>query len=237
MKKSLIRLLLPLLFTSCANNEVKTNQSIENSIAAHGGYQNFEHLENLSYRKTTYVLNEEGQPIDSLIQTFIHPSINQTQLAYIQHDISYFAEMQNESLTLFVDDQPSEETSLLLTHKNLIDAANFIFFQPFKLRDQKAVFTDHGIKQLKISERLTPLRVIGVNYSESNDRWYFFFDPNTFQVRANAVWHIEKMSLILNEEMQWHHGLLVHHKRTSYLSNQDFELIRPQASYTYEMLD
>lgn len=66
---------------------------------------------------------------------------------------------------------------------------------------------------------------------------YFFFDLNTLQVRANAVWHNEKMSLILNEEMQWHHGLLLHHKRTSYLSNQNFELIRPQVTYTYEMLD
>jgi len=237
MKKSQIRLLLPLLITSCANNASKTNQSIEKSIAAHGGYQNFEQLENLSYRKSTYVLNEEGQPLDSLIQTFIHPSINQTQLAYLQHDISYLAEMKDESLTLFVDDQPSEEASLLSTHKNLIDAANFIFFQPFKLRDQKAVLSNEGIKQLEVSEGLMQLQVIGVSYPESTDRWYFFFDLNTDQVLANAVWHNEKMSLILNEEMQWHHGLLVHRKRTSYLSNQEFELIHPQASYTYKMLD
>jgi len=237
MKKSLIRVLLLFLITSCANNRIEISNRIEKSITAHGGYQNFEQLENLSYRKSTYVLNEEGQPVDSLIQTFIHPSINQTQLAYLQHDISYLAEMKDESLLLFVDDQPSEEASLLSTHKNLIDAANFIFFQPFKLGNQKAVFSDHGIKQLTISRRTTPLQVIGVSYPESTDRWYFFFDLNTLQVRANAVWHNEKMSLILNEEMQWHHGLLLHHKRTSYLSNQNFELIRPQATYTYEMLD
>jgi hypothetical protein len=55
-------------------------------------------------------------------------------------------------------------------------------------------------------------------------------------VVANAVLHEGKMSLIVNDSLQWHKNMLVHHYRTSYLSNTNFELIRPQARYLYTML-
>ena len=52
----------------------------------------------------------------------------------------------------------------------------------------------------------------------------------------HRVDHNGKISLILNDSLQWHKNLLVHSRRRSFLSNSNFELIRLQASYKYKML-
>jgi hypothetical protein len=116
----------------------------------------------------------------------------------------------------------------------MIEGANFVFFQPFKLKDKGTQIEYLGLRGTSFSEK--PLEQIRVTYPNSNDIWYFFFDQETKYVLANAVDHSGKISLILNDSLQWHKNLFVHSRRRSFLSNSNFELIRLQASYKYKML-
>lgn len=231
-----IRFVLLMVFiTSCATN-TSVSDKVEKAIEAHGGYSAFQEIEHLRYLKRTYSLNKEGVVTDTLIQYLYHETVNHTQLRYQRSDTVLVAEDRGEMLALTVNELPLNDAITLKSQRKLIEAANYIFFQPFKLRDPNAVLNPLGRKQLNLSGVLKEVEVIAVNYSDSDDKWYFFFDPKTDQVVANAVDHNGKMSLITNDSMQWHQGLLVHKARTSYLSNEDFELIRPQASYEYEMI-
>ena len=235
MIRSIRFVLLMVIITSCATNN-SAREKIEKAIEAHGGYTAFHEIENLRYLKRTYSLNKEGIVTDTLIQFLYHETVNHTQLRYQRSDTVFVAEDRGGVIALTINELPLNDSTTLKSHQKLIDAANYIFFQPFKLRDPNAVLNPLGRKQLNLSGVLKEVDAIAVAYPNSDDKWYFFFDPSTHRVLANAVDHNGKMSLITNDAMQRHQGLLVHKVRTSYLSNEDFELIRAQASYEYEMV-
>jgi hypothetical protein len=223
------------IITSCATNN-SASEKVEKAIEAHGGYTAFQEIENLRYLKRTYSLNKEGVVTDTLIQFLYHETVNHTQLRYQSSDTMFVTEDRGGVIAVTINELPLNDSTTLKSHQKLIDAANYIFFQPFKLRDHNAVLKPIGRKQLHLSKGLKEVEVIAVTYPNSDDKWYFFFDSKTHKVMANAVNHNGKMSLITNDAMQWHQGLLVHKTRTSYLSNENFELIRPQAFYEYEMV-
>jgi hypothetical protein len=227
--------LLVAIIASCATHN-SASEKVERAIEAHGGYTAFQEIENFRYLKRTYSINDEGIVTDTLAQFLYHESVNHTQLQYQRSDTLFVAEDREGIISLTINDLPIKDPNTLNSQRKLIEAANYIFFQPFKLRDPNAVLNPAGLKRLNLSGKLKEVEVIAVAYPDSDDKWYFFFDPKTHKVVANAVNHNGKMSLITNDAMQWYQGLLVHKTRTSYLSNADFELIRPQASYEYEMV-
>ena len=59
----------------------------------------------------------------------------------------------------------------------MIEGANFVFFQPFKLKDKGTQIEYLGLRGTSFSEK--PLEQIRVTYPNSNDIWYFFFDHET----------------------------------------------------------
>ena len=237
MIQSLRFLLLVILATSCVGTNDRLKDKIEKAIEAHGGYTRYQEIENLKYIKRTYSINDEGIVTDTLAQFLYHESVNHTQLQYQRSDTLFVAEDREGIISLTINDLPIKDPNTLNSQRKLIEAANYIFFQPFKLCDPNAILNPVGLKRLNLSGKLKEVEVIAVAYPDSDDKWYFFFDSKTQKVVANAVNHNGKMSLITNDAMQWHQGLLVHKTRTSYLSNADFELIRPQTSYEYEIVE
>ncbi len=210
----------------CSSPKSQGELVVEESILAHGGWNNYTNLQDFRYEKTSYTLDAQEIINDTLVQQFEIPQLGTTIL--ITED-SLRIKLQNEiiktSKPLGNDQQ---------NYKNIIEGANFVFFQPFKLKDKGAQIEYLGLRSPSFSEK--PLEQIRVTYPNSNDIWYFFFDHETKYVLANAVNHKGKISLILNDSLQWHKNLLVHSRRRSFISNSNFELIRLQASYKYKML-
>ena len=210
----------------CSSPKSQGELVVEKSILAHGGLNNYTNLQDFRYEKTSYTLDAQEVINDTLVQQFEIPRLGKTIL--ITED-SLRITLQNENI------QTSKElNSGQQNYKSIIEGANFVFFQPFKLKDQGAQIEYLGLKSPGFSEK--PLEQIRVTYPNSSDIWYFFFDRETKYVLANAVDHNRKISLILNDSLQWHKNLLVHSRRRSFLSNSNFELIRLQAGYKYKML-
>ena len=223
------RIVLIVLLASlggCSTQKSQGESLVEESILAHGGLKNYTHLRDFRYEKTSYTLDTQELINDTLVQQFEIPRFGTTIL--ITED-SLRITLQNENIQTSkqLDSDPPD-------YKSIIEGANFVFFQPFKLKDQGAQVEYLGMKSSGFSKK--PLEQIRVTYPSSNDIWYFFFDQETKYVLANAVDHNGKISLILNDSLQWHKNLFVHSRRRSFLSNSNFELIRLQASYKYKML-
>ena len=210
----------------CSSQKSQGESLVEKSILAHGGLNNYTNLQDFRYKKTSYTLDTQEIINDTLVQRFEIPRFGTTIL------------ITEDSLRITLQNEIIKTSKQLKNHqqnyKSIIEGANFVFFQPFKLKDKGAQIEYLGLRSPSFSEK--PLEQIKVTYPNSSDIWYFFFDYKTKYVLANALDHNGKISLILNDSLQWHKNLLVHSRRRSFLSNSNFELIRLQASYKYKML-
>ena len=230
-------LLLVVIINSCTSGDQVVNDLLNNSISAHGGFGNYSNLKELNYRKTTYTVNTSNIITDTLVQNVRHPQFGITYLHYQSKGLDIEAYHDNNVFTLHRDGQLIEEGELIKQHRSMVDGVKFVFFQPFKLKDQGAQIRHQGVRELALPGGARKVHHLKVTYKGASDSWHFFLDTSNYQVVANAVKHDDKMSLITNDAMQWYKGLLVHQKRTSYLSNDDFILLRPQAFYDYEMIN
>lgn len=221
---------------SCSGTLSVEEEVLQDALHAHGSLEAYHTLKNLSYLKISYTSEADGSIIDTLEQRISHPRFNETYLAYSKGGVVFEVSHLDDQLSLLQDGTPVNDSLLIEQHQSTVDGAKFVFFQPFKLKDETAHLSYQGVRSLELSRGNVNVHHLKVTYSGASDTWHFFIDTNSYQVVANAVKHNDKMSLITNDSMQWHQGLLVHHKRTSYLSNDAFEFIHPQAFYDYEMI-
>jgi hypothetical protein len=221
---------------SCSETLSVEEEVLQDALDTHGGLEAYHNFKDLSYLKTTYTTEANGSIRDTLEQRINHPRFNDTYLTYSKEGAVYEVSHLDNQLSLLQDSTPVNDSLIIEQHQSSVDGAKFVFFQPFKLKDEKAHLSYQGVRNLELSRGTFNVHHLEVTYKGSSDTWYFFIDTKSYQVVANAVKHNDKMSLITNDSMQWHQGLLVHHKRTSYLSNDAFESIHPQAFYDYEMI-
>lgn len=240
MKKVFI---LAQLVLSCADpssfSKGTSIRLIDSAIEAHGGQSAYEQLKDLSYIKTTHTYDSLEQVSDTLVQRIHHNRLGHIRLTYKNDRGLNEIEEKDEQLSVRLNGVVQYDTALIKNAKSTADGARFVFFQPFKLKDSLVRLKALGRRTLshKENQLSEEVEVVEATYPNSSDIWYFFFDPETDRLLANAVNHNGKMSLITNDSLQWHKGMLVHRFRTSYLSNEQFELIRVQAHYDYEMRD
>lgn len=231
-----------LLLFGCANpslhQENRAKDLVNASISAHGGQSTYDKLKDLNYIKTTYTYDSLEQVSDTLVQCIHHNRLGHIRLTYNNDQGLNEIEEEDEQLSVRLNGVVQYDTALIKNAKSTADGARFVFFQPFKLKDSLVRLNALGRRTLtyKGSQLSEEVEVVEATYPNSSDIWYFFFDPESNRLLANAVNHNGKMSLITNDSLQWHKSVLVHRFRTSYLSNEQFELIRVQARYNYEML-
>lgn len=230
------------LLLGCANPSLhRENRAIDlvnASISAHGGRSAYEQLKGLSYIKTTYTYDSKDYVSDTLVQRIHHNRLGHIQLTYQDKQDVYKLEQLDNKLRVYLNEVIQLDTALMARMKSTADGARFVFFQPFKLNDSLVRLRALGRRTLsyKVNQPSEEVETVEATYPNSSDIWYFFFDPESDRLIANAVNHNGKMSLITNDSLQWHKGMLIHRFRTSYLSNDQFEPIRVQARYDYEML-
>ena len=230
-----------LLLFGCADPSIspenRAKDLVNASISAHGGQSTYDKLKDLSYIKTTYTYDSLEQVSDTLVQHIHHNRLGHIRLTYQNDRGLNEIEEKGEELSVRLNGVIQYDTTLIKNAKSTADGARFVFFQPFKLKDSLVRLKALGRRTLshKDNQLSEELEVVEATYPNSSDIWYFFFDSESNRLLANAVNHNGKMSLITNDSLQWHEGLLVHRFRTSYLASEQFEPIRVQARYDYEM--
>ena len=213
----------------------QAEQIVQRSIVAHGLDQ-LQTLDSLSYQKTTQVYDSTGK---------VTKTIDQDHTIYWNPFIYEIRTPGDSTLQVYrqIEDQVEveqfgaiiQDTLLLQKAETALATAYFVFWQPFKLDDPKAVFTYAGTETLFNGEIVHAVEVAYPN-DPSTDEWAFLFDVDSYLNLGYRVRHNDKLSLIINESFTERGGMpIVVEKRSSYLVLEDLDSIRIQADYQYDL--
>lgn len=115
-----------------------------------------------------------------------------------------------------------------------IDAAHYVFWQPFKLTDSSAKKVYLGKQKI-----LDSIEVLTVKVSYSYDPkafvWFYYFHPENYNVKAVKVKHNRRTSLILNDSYETQIGLSLNKTRRSFILNTLGKIDYLRVAYQYEI--
>jgi hypothetical protein len=234
ISSSIIRVfvLIALLTQGCTPPDAAL-EIVEKSIAAHGGKKLWEAVEGVDYTKAIATFNAEGQLINEVLQkhrVLLQPF--EAQLEWEDEEGQHIAQLKNDTIHRTLNSDPVSAAEKLAGAKASINGAHYVFWQPYRLLEPEAQRTFMGVRTL--FNNTTTLEVkITYSTAPEADQWYYFFDASSFQLVATAVLHNGRMSLITNDAYENETGLLLNHKRTSYLTDENFQPLYKQASYIY----
>lgn len=202
---------------------------VTQSIEAHGFTK---HLDSLSYNKTTQLFYPDGSLEKSIVQAH---HISWKPFTYSIEQGNKITHYKNGRYFLSVDGV--EEDSILGSKKaeEAVKTAYFVFWQPAKLEDSKAIITYLG--QRKIEEDLR-VEAVEVRYPKSNstDEWVFYFDPKSKLNLGYSVKHNGRWSLILNDAFYLDHQPILVKERRSFFIDSLKKTAILRAAYTYQLL-
>ena len=223
-------LLCSLLFAFVGCQEPPTAATIlKRSVQAHGFDQS---LDTLSYFKTTRLFYPDGSLEKEISQTH---SIQWRPFEYRIKDEKQQLIRKGNSIFKQIDNLTIEGKQELEAAKSALNAAYFVFWQPAKLLDKKAVLTYKGKKKLQGKKQVDVLEV-AYPESSSTDRWEFYFDPSSYLNLGYSVQHNGRWSLILNDEFHDQHRPILVKKRRSFFVDSLAQTAVLRAAYSYDLL-
>ena len=226
-------------FISCSEITSETAVDIVNkSIEAHGGDRTFQELEAISFAKTTRLYREDGslesetvqEQSFTLIPNYLFESHwmdgnDQHQITYNRNTVSKRVNNAN------IADQEAIESTLKLAL-----SAEYVFFQPFKLQDNKGQLSYDGKYMMGDSIETSIVAVRYENDTPSSDSWRYYFDEN-YRLLAASVKHNNRISFIDNLEFQTYKGILFNKVRKSYFVDSLFQNKQLRAAYHYDIIE
>ncbi len=233
---SLIILGLFLLFLRC-NEAPKPINIIKKSIEAHGGQSLWESIQKIEYLKEIKLYDSLGQLEQVILQKHYHqwnPS-----LSIMEWDVNgrlQRVEKTPSGISVIENGEVVTEQKDVAAITRIMDAALYVFWQPFKLLDKNAIMTYDGINQLMGNQAVHTIRI---QYSEepNTDIWHYYFDTETYRLKATQVTHNGQISLIMNEAVEEDTGLSLNKLRKSYFINADRSIQYLRADYDYTIVD
>ena len=188
-------------------------------------------IDSLTYIKTSQLFFPDG--------TLEKESIEKHHLRwrpFVHHIYSNNQHLswRSDSIYNHIDATVLKEGKEYIAAKNKFNAAYFVFWQPAKLVDKKAVLVYKGQEMLPNQQ---PVHAIEVSYTQHNstDQWVFYFDTKNYLNRGYSVQHNGRWSLILNDEFHLKHHPILVKKRRSFMVDSLTNRRVLRAAYTYEI--
>jgi hypothetical protein len=208
---------------------------LNKSVEAHGGVRYSNQIKSIKYLKTTTLFTPNGdveKTVEQLISHHWNPDF--TQIEWKNEGGSYLAKNEAGTTTLTHNGELVKDSLILTQTTSNLDAALYVFWQPFKLRDPSAKKVYLGKQRI-----LDSLDFLGIKVSYSDDPkadlWYYYFDPKSFKLRAVKVLHNNRTSLIINERYENKTGLSLNKVRKSYFLDSLDQIDYLRAAYLYEI--
>lgn len=230
-------LILGLILSFLGCNETPNPTSIiQKSIEAHGGESLWKSIQKIEYLKEIKLYDSLGQLEQTILQNHYHqwnPS-----LSIMQWNVNgslQRVEKTPSGISVFENGEVVTEQKDIAAITRIMDAALYVFWQPFKLLDKNAIMTYDGINQLLGNQVVHTIRI---QYSEepNADVWHYHFDTETYRLMATQVTHNGQISLIMNESVEEDTGLSLNKLRKSYFINADRSIQYLRADYDYTIV-
>ena len=219
----------------CYEEKLTAKQILEKSINAHGGRKKWERIRSISYDKRTTFFNQEGE-IEKIKDETIKHSWNPsfTEIKRIKGGEFVKAKKDYKGITLFENGILQKNPKLLEQANKELDAALYVFWQPYKLYDKNTLLKYIGNINLLDSISVYAIEVSYLN-KKSEDKWTYFFDVNNFRLRASQVNHENRVSLIINKNVESKTGLFLNKRRKSYFLDSVGRIKYLKADYNYKI--
>ncbi len=225
------------LFFGCVElPEPTASELIDKSIRAHGSWDSYEDFDEISLQKNIILFTEEGAVESQWTehQEFRYYPFYFASVGWFKDSVYKRITYDGERISYLISDSVSDPNAEL-EQKNLerIRAAEFVLFQPFKLKDTLAQKEYTGKRVLFDSVEVSEVKI---TYPKSDDVWWFYFDRGGVLV-ANRVLHNGRYSLIENLDFQEHDGLYLHKHRKSYFVDSLLNKKYLRAEYFYDIVE
>ena len=226
---------LPSPFSHIKDTQVKN--ILEKSIARSGGWEKYQKIDSIFYKKRTVLFDSLGN-VESDVAQFhkyqLKPYLAMSiswQDGGEKHEIVY---KENKAKKL-VDNKiiEADETALVRTCMS----ANYVLFMPFKLLDPGVELMYKGIAQLPNGK---DVHVVAANYDpgenqnhSTTDNWEYYFSKDNFDFVANMVDHGDYFALIYNDKYTMANGLRFNAFRPSFRVNSEREYLWKRGEFYY----
>ena len=213
--------------------QMNANELLLKALAAHGG-DRYKEVKSITYQKRINHFDASGALLDTVIENHTIDFVNSTsQFSWRLRGDDFTAKQNKDSVTLQINGVHTRDTATILKMEKSLKAATYVFWQPFKLIDPSAILESKGITTLFNGWEV---HVLEVQYPNSDDRWYFYFDIKSFLLKATGVFFKKRYSLIVNDLHEKNTELNLNAKRTSYFTNIAFVPRRINTQYQYEII-
>ena len=226
------------ILISC-DSQPDANQILKDAINAHGGVKKWESIEEISYRKTTVLYDSLGNIEKEITQhhkNSFKPSFS-AEMKWMDNGISKKVTVQNEKTSIVYGDSVILDLQLKKKYYKEIMAANYVFWQPYKLLDPNLKLG--YVRKENIDEKET--YVLKAEYKNEDgspgNTWWYYFDTKSYKLLGNMVYHAPTYSYIRNVAYEDQTGLLLNAKRISYRVDSLRNIKYTRATYTYEILE
>jgi len=214
-----------------------TELLLEKVINAHGGLEAWQNISEITYEKTSVLLDSLGNTESSITKTYrtVFTPEFLTEMQWEIDSTSYHAILKDDELVVSMPDSITPDQTVQETYKKELLGAHYVYWQPYNLLEEDAVKKYTGVESLE-NEDTHVLKVTYPN-SSNNNIWWYFFDKETYLVRATMVQHGNTYSLIENNVYETKSGLSLNLDRSSYRINKARKKQFLRAQYVYKLLD
>ena len=227
---------LLLFFIWNCQSEPTPDQILQKSIQAHGG-ETWKNASSISYLKHTTLLDKNGFVEKKVLQKITHQwNPFQTKIEWENQGTKQLAILNQSGVRLYHNDELQSDSTLIEKTKKNLNAAFYVFWQPFKLQENAVHLEYIGQEKLLDSILTHKLKVYYPN-AKNDDLWYFYFDVSSFRLRATEVNHDQRVSLITNETVESQTGLFLNKTRNSYFLDSLGSIQYLRATYKYDIIE
>lgn len=209
---------------------------IKKSIVAHGGQALWESFKKIEYLKEIKLYDSLGTLEQTIMQMHTHEwQPKKSVMEWNPNGTFQRVEKTAEGISVFENGEAVTATQDLDAMNKIMDAALYVFWQPYKLFDDQAMLTYEGTTQLLGNQKVHQIRI---HYDDDPqaDIWHYYFDVDTYRLKASQVNHDGRISLIMNESVEENTGLFLNQVRKSYFVNPDLSIRYLRAAYFYTII-
>jgi hypothetical protein len=164
--------------------QMNAEELLLKALAAHRG-DRYKEVKSITYQKRINHFDASGVVLDTVIENHTIDFINSTsQFSWKLWGDDFTAKQSKDSVTLQINGVHTRDTAKIIKMEKSLKAATYVFWQSFKLIDPSAILELKGITTLFNGWQV---HVLEVQYPNSDDRWYFYFDTKTFLLKATGV--------------------------------------------------
>jgi len=214
----------------------KATEIVQRSIEKHGGWDDWDNTNSISYKKTIILFDSTGA-VESRI-TQIHryqlkPDLRGT-IEWMSNSDSIRIVFADGEATKHVNNYEELDPASRESALNTVLSSFYVLFQPFKLMDVGTTLEYLGENQLENGINVNVIQPSYTGAEKGDDRWWYYFDKETNQLVANMVNHGDSFSYIINLEYDTLTSLVFNAHRKSFFVDSLRNIKYLRAEYFYE---